>query len=85
MGEKRERKPLTSTQIAPLPVWVVKRFTRTMAHLAIGEARTISSRAGVVFACGQRTPEVAEWLDIAHPDDRRCKRCLAAELKRGEG
>ena len=84
MGRKRE--PLIQERLPDLPVWVHDRFGRVRAHLAIAEGVTRMGSLGVELACAPPAcrVQVARFFDLAHPDDVKCKKCLAWERKHKE-
>ena len=81
MSRKREREPLVQEALPKLPVWVYDHFGKTRAHLAIGDGLTEHGSLGVVLACDRADPQLARFFDLAHPDDIKCKKCLACERK----
>jgi len=81
---KRQRESLVQELLPDLPVWVHDRYGRVRAHLAIDEGRTGAGSLGIVLACAREGIEVACFFEVAHPDDIKCKRCLAWERKHKE-
>jgi len=83
MSGKRE--PLVQEVLPEMPVWVYDHFGKTRAHLAITDGLTEHGSLGVVIACDRSYPvQVARFYDLAHPDDIKCKKCLAWERKHKE-
>jgi len=79
MGKKRERLPLMEERfLTELPTWVRAKYRPTKAHLAF-EGGSFGGTLRIYSPCGALYPQPAKYYEQAHPDDRKCKRCLAWE------
>lgn len=80
MSKRREREPFATVNLPEFPAWGRPYWRPRMAHLYYLTLRD-SRRPRVMSICGNNGVRNPLDLDIAHPDDRRCKMCLAWEAK----
>lgn len=84
MSKRRERKPFATVSMPELPAWGRPTWGSRKAHLFRIVGPPSLRRPHVISVCGASNIYNLLLLDAPHPDDRRCKRCLAWEAKRAK-
>jgi hypothetical protein len=82
MNERRKREPFATLNLPDLPAWGRSRWRPRMAHLYYQTYHAVRPR--VMAICGSQGACNPLDLMLAHPDDRRCKKCQAWAQKRKE-
>ena len=79
MSERRKREPFATVNLPDLPAWGRARYRARVAHRFRRMATLHTPRFTPV--CGAGGWYTGFDLEQPHPDDRRCKHCLARERK----